>query len=103
MGSVETVYSVSKEGMIKVVQATKAVEEFSVRKHREEGAKSHVKFHVEQKERDHMKLEAALEHLDAGKKHTVSRAVDKGNSSWLTVMPIARHHFDFLLWNSKMP
>ena len=92
--SAETAYSVSKEGTIKVVWAIRVVEELSVQEHREEIAKSHAKFRVEQKEGDHMKLEAALEHLDAGKKRTVSRAVDGGNSNWLTVMPIARHHFD---------
>ena len=67
--SAETAYSVSEEGTIKIVRAIRAVEELSVQEHREEMANPHAKIRVEQ-ERDHMKLEAALEHLDAGKKHS---------------------------------
>jgi hypothetical protein len=92
--SARVAYSESKENTIKIVRAIKGIEEFSVHEHRETIAESHAKLHAEQKQNNQVKLEAALEPLDAVKRRRIMRAVDGKTSNWLTVMPIARHQFD---------
>ncbi len=57
-------------------------------------AESHAKLRTEQKENNQVKLEAALESMDAKRRRAIMRAVDGKTSNWLTVMPIARHQFD---------
>ena len=60
----------------------------------EKGLLKLVKLHIERKEQDQRKLDAALEYTDAKKRCTVMRAADGKTSNWLTVMPVARHQFD---------
>ena len=87
-------YSASKDGTVKIVKAIKGDEEFAVHEHRERIAETHVKLRMERKEQDQRKLDVALESMDAKKRRTVMRAVDRKTSNWLTVMPVARHQFD---------
>ena len=84
--SAEMAYSASKDGTVKILKAIKGDEEFAVHKHRERIAETHVKLRMERKEQDQRKLDAALESMDAKKRHTVMRAVDGKTSNWLTVM-----------------
>ena len=89
------IYHSSKESAVKIVSAIKGAEEFSVQEHK--GAiiaESHARLRAEQKERNQVKLETAMENMDVKKQRTVRRAVDWKNFNWLSVMPIARHQFD---------
>ena len=92
--SADVAYHASKESTAKIVSAIKGAEEFSVQKHRGAIAESHARLRAEQKERNQVKLEKAMENMDVKKQRTVRRAVDGKNSNWLSVMPIARHQFD---------
>ena len=56
--------------------------------------RAHAKLHGERKINDEAKINAALKPMDAKKKWAIMRAVEGKTSNWLTVLPVARHHFN---------
>ena len=73
--SAQAVYLASKESTAKIVSAIKG-HKFSVQEHKETVVKAHAILHKEQIERDQRKLDAALEPMDAVKRHAILRADD---------------------------
>ena len=92
--SAEIAYSASKEATTKIICAIKGDAEFSLQEHIESIAETHSKLSNERMEQDQRKLETVLESMEATMRCAIMRAVDGKNPNWLTVMPIARHHFD---------
>ena len=87
-------YTTSRDSTTTVSASIKGKAEFSVQTHNEKLAGAHAKLRGEQKTSDEAKLNAALKPMDAKKKRAIKRAVEGKTSNWLTVLPVARHHFD---------
>ena len=63
----------------------------------------HAKLQGERKINDEAKINAALKPMDAKKKWAIMRAVEGKTSNWLTVLPVARHHFNLSPTEFVMP
>ena len=92
--SCQNAFTTSKTGTKSLVKAMKFEEEFSMERHRSELKAARTKLAESQKASNRAKLDKVLQTIDSKKKRAVMRAVEGKTSHWLTVMPIAKHHFD---------
>ena len=92
--SCQNAFKTSKTSTKSLVKAMKFEEEFSMERHRSELKAARNKLAEDLKISNQAKLDEVLEVMELKKRRAVMRAVEGKTSHWLTVMPIAKHHFD---------
>ena len=87
-------FATSRAGTSNIVDAIKGYKQFSTSDHSIQMSEAASAMHKIFQQNDEDKLTSVLATLDPNTRRAITRSVGSKSSSWLTVLPIALHHFD---------
>ena len=87
-------FATSRAGTSNIVDAIKGCKQFSIPDHSIQMSEAASAMHKILQQNDEDKLTSVLATVDPNTRRAITRSVGSKSSSWLTVMPIALHHFD---------
>jgi hypothetical protein len=88
------IHETSRRATRVVIEAIKGDNPYNSQDHRGQLQAATSEMKAQQKQCDLSILETLLSSMDDGRRRAVKRSVEEKTSSWLTVLPLALHHFD---------
>jgi hypothetical protein len=92
--STETAYNASRGATKVVIDAIKGKKTYNSQDHKQQMQRARTDMKNDQKEKLKVIQTAIMEKLDKTRQRAVQRIINYKTSSWLTVLPVAKHQFD---------